>query len=97
MSKGRAGADSSDLIRARSAAKAWSILPSRRSVKSRRFGAVIYKHHHDRLVEYRQLREGQLLRERDIRVLPIARQTKKMGGTAAQGAADASSTPGIYS
>ena len=41
------------------------------------------------LVEYRQLKEGQLLRDRDIRVLPIARQTKRVAGTAAQGTADA--------
>src|SRR5262249_3828498 len=41
------------------------------------------------LVEYRARRENQALRDRDIRVLPIARQTKHVDGTQAQGSADA--------
>lgn len=41
------------------------------------------------VVEYRHLKEGQLLREKDIRVLPIARQTKRVHGTTAQGTVDA--------
>lgn len=41
------------------------------------------------LVEYRAHRENQALRERNIRVLPIARQTKHVDGTQARGSADA--------
>jgi hypothetical protein len=40
-------------------------------------------------VEYRHLRENQLLRANDIRVLPIARQTKRVNGSVADGSADA--------
>jgi hypothetical protein len=41
------------------------------------------------LVEYRARRENQALRDRNIRVLPIARQTKHVDGTQADGSADA--------
>ena len=41
------------------------------------------------LVEYRARRENQALRDRNIRVLPIARQTKHVDGTLADGNADA--------
>jgi hypothetical protein len=41
------------------------------------------------LVEYRALRENQALRDRNIRVLPIARQTKHVDSTHAAGSADA--------
>jgi hypothetical protein len=40
-------------------------------------------------VEYRHLRENQPLRDNQIRVLPIARQTRNVGGTVASGSADA--------
>ena len=40
-------------------------------------------------VEYRHLRENQLLRANGIRVLPIARQTKRVNGSVAHGSADA--------
>jgi hypothetical protein len=40
-------------------------------------------------VEYRARRENQALRDRNIRVLPIARQTKHVDGTQANGSADA--------
>jgi hypothetical protein len=39
--------------------------------------------------EYRHLKENRPLRSAGIRVLPIARQTKSVGGTQAQGSADA--------
>jgi hypothetical protein len=39
-------------------------------------------------VEYRHLKENQLLRENNIRVLPIARQTRRVNGTQADGSAD---------
>jgi hypothetical protein len=41
------------------------------------------------LVEYHPRRENQPLRDRNIRVLPIARQTKHVNGTQADGSADA--------
>lgn len=41
------------------------------------------------LVEYRAQRENQALRDRNIRVLPIARQTKHVDGTQSSGSADA--------
>ena len=41
------------------------------------------------VVEYRHLRENQILRDSDIRVLPIARQTKRVDRTMADGSADA--------
>ena len=41
------------------------------------------------LVEYRHLRENQPLRDNQIRVLPIARQTRNVGGTVAAGSTDA--------
>ncbi len=41
------------------------------------------------LVEYRARRENQALRDRNIRVLPIARQTKHVDGSQARGSADA--------
>jgi hypothetical protein len=40
-------------------------------------------------VEYRHLRENQVLRDAGIRVLPIARQTKNVNGTQSEGSADA--------
>jgi len=40
-------------------------------------------------VEYRHLKENQILRDKNIRVLPIARQTKHVNGTQAQGSLDA--------
>jgi hypothetical protein len=40
-------------------------------------------------VEYRHLKENQPLRDNQIRVLPIARQTKRVDGTQADGSADA--------
>ncbi|MBV9653255.1 MAG: hypothetical protein JOZ42_01695 [Acetobacteraceae bacterium] len=40
-------------------------------------------------VEYRHLRENQPLRDRGIRVLPIARQTKRVDGSQAEGSEDA--------
>ena len=39
--------------------------------------------------EYRHLKENQILRDSNIRVLPIARQTLHVGGNQAQGSADA--------
>jgi hypothetical protein len=41
------------------------------------------------LVEYRHLRENQILRDAGIRVVPIARQTKHVNGTQNKGSADA--------
>ena len=41
------------------------------------------------VVEYRHLKENQILFDSGIRVLPIARQTKRVDGTMADGSADA--------
>jgi hypothetical protein len=41
------------------------------------------------VVEYRHLKENQVLRDNQIRVMPIARQTKKVAGSVADGSADA--------
>jgi hypothetical protein len=41
------------------------------------------------VVEYRHLKENQILFDNNIRVLPIARQTKRVDGTMADGSADA--------
>jgi hypothetical protein len=41
------------------------------------------------VVEYRHLQENQALRSSGIRVLPIARQTKRVNGSVADGSADA--------
>jgi hypothetical protein len=41
------------------------------------------------VVEYRHLRENQALRDKNIRVVPIARQTKRVAGSQADGSADA--------
>ena len=40
-------------------------------------------------VEYRHLKENQILRDNNIRVLPIARQTKRVNGAQSDGSADA--------
>jgi hypothetical protein len=40
-------------------------------------------------VEYRHLKENQALRDSNIRVLPIARQTRNVNGTQADGSSDA--------
>jgi hypothetical protein len=40
-------------------------------------------------VEYRHLRENQPLHDNNIRVLPIARQTRNVGGTVSDGSVDA--------
>ncbi len=45
-------------------------------------------------VEYRHAQENPVLAQFGIRLLPIARQTKDAGGTAAQGAADAQGNVG---
>jgi hypothetical protein len=44
-------------------------------------------------VEYRHLKENKPLRENDIRVLPIARQTKKVNGSVSDGSTDAGIMP----
>jgi hypothetical protein len=40
-------------------------------------------------VEYRHLKENGILRQNNVRVLPVARQTRHVNGTQAQGSADA--------
>src|SRR5215467_15339023 len=40
-------------------------------------------------VEYRHLKENKILRANNVKVLPIARQTKRVDGSIAQGSSDA--------
>jgi hypothetical protein len=90
MSKGRPGADSSDLVTSQIGGRSLVDLATETFGEKPAFwGRYFTSAATTGLVEYRQLKEGQLLRDRDIRVLPIARQTKRVAGTSAQGAADA--------
>jgi hypothetical protein len=88
--KGRAGADSSNLVTSRINGKslidlAIELFGAAPAFWGRYFTSV----HSTGVVEYRHLKENQPLRDLNIRVLPIARQTKRVAGTQADGAADA--------
>ena len=90
MSKGRAGADSSDLVTSQIGGKTLVDLATETLGEKPAFwGRYFTSAASTGVVEYRHLKEGQLLREKDIRVLPIARQTKRVHGTTAQGTVDA--------
>lgn len=90
MAKGRAGADSSSLVTSQIGGKSLVDLAAETLGETPvLWGRYFTSAATTGVVEYRQLREGQLLRERNIRVLPIARQTKRVAGTSADGAADA--------
>ena len=90
MSKGRPGADSSDLVTSQIGGRTLVDLATETFGEKPSFwGRYFTSAATTGVVEYRHLKEGQLLRERDIRVLPIARQTKRVAGTSAQGVADA--------
>ena len=90
MAKGRAGADSSSLVTTQIGGKSLADLAAETLGET----PVLWGRYFTSAattgdVEYRHLEEGQLLRENNIRVLPIARQTNRVSGTAADGAADA--------
>jgi hypothetical protein len=90
MSKGRAGADSSSCHEPDIGGKTLVDLATETLGEKPTFwGRYFTSAATTGVVEYRHLKEGRLLRERDIRVLPIARQTKRVAGTSVQGAADA--------
>ena len=90
MAKGRAGADSSNLVTRQIGGKtlvdlATETLGEKPVFWGRYFTSVASTG----VVAYRHSREGELLRENNIHVLPIARQTKRVAGTSADGTADA--------
>jgi hypothetical protein len=90
MAKGRAGADSSSLVTSQIGGKSLVDLAAETLGEAPvLWGRYFTSAATTGVVEYRQLKEGQFLRERNIRVLPIARQTKRVGGTSAEGTADA--------
>jgi hypothetical protein len=89
MAKGRPGADSSTLVTSQINGK------NLVELAQGKFEAplVLWGRYFTRAsspgFEYRRLKENELLRRNDIRVLPIARQTKRVNGTQAQGSIDA--------
>jgi hypothetical protein len=90
MAKGRPGADSSVLVTHQIQGKTLVQLASEL------FGAppILWGRYFTSAsttgdVEYRHLQENQILRDHNIRVLPIARQTKRVSGSQALGSADA--------
>ena len=90
MPKGRGGADSSNLVTSQIGGRMLLDLAAQSLGETPVFwGRYFTSAATTGVVEYRHLKEGQHLRERGIRVLPIARQTRRVAGTAAQGTADA--------
>ena len=90
MAKGRAGADSSNLVTLQIGGKTLVDLAAETLGEMPvLWGRYFTSASTTGVVEYRHLREGALLRANNIRVLPIARQTKRVAGTSADGAADA--------
>jgi hypothetical protein len=90
MAKGQAGADSASLVTSQIGGKTLVELAAGT------FGAmpVLWGRYFTSVsatgdVEYRHQEEGPLLRQNNIRVLPIARQTTRVAGTSNEGAADA--------
>ena len=82
MSKGRPGADSSDLVTSQIGGRTLLDLATETFGEKPSFwGRYFTSAATTGVVEYRHLKEGQLLRDRDIRVLPIARQTKRVWPT----------------
>ena len=81
MAKGRAGADSSNLVTRQIGGKTLVDLATEtRGEKPVFWGRYFTSVASTGVVEYRNSREGELLREKNIRVLPIARQTKRVEG-----------------
>jgi hypothetical protein len=90
MAKGKAGADSSvqviHQIGGKNLVQLAQDLFGTTPVLWGRYFAGVSK---SSSAEYRHLDENQILRQHNIRVLPIAQQTPKVGGTQEQGRADA--------
>jgi len=90
MAKGNAGADSSVLVTTQLQGKTLVQLSADLFGQMPSFwGRYFTSASTSGTVEYRHLKENQILRQNGIRVLPIARQTKNVDGTQAQGSADA--------
>jgi hypothetical protein len=90
MAKGRPGADSSSLVTTQLHGKnliqlAEELFGEMPILWGRYFTSVATTG----TVEYRHLKENQILRDNNIRVLPIARQTRHVNGTQALGSTDA--------
>jgi hypothetical protein len=90
MAKGRPGADSSALVTKQIQGRtlidlATDLFGTTPMFWGRYFTSVSATG----TVEYRHLKENQVLRDKNIRVLPIARQTKHVNGSQALGSADA--------
>lgn len=90
MAIGSAGADSSVLVTTQLSGKGLIALAAKQFGQMPVFwGRYFTSTSTGGLVEYRGLKENQALRDSNICVLPIARQTSRVGGTQADGAADA--------
>ena len=90
MTKGMPGADSSTLVTSQIGGRnlidlATEVFGTTPVLWGRYFTSVSTTG----VVEYRHLKENQILRANNIRILPIARQTKNVNGTVADGSADA--------
>src|SRR5713101_9093673 len=90
MAKGQPGADSADIVTAE--------IDGQRLIELARvlfgqfpvfWGRYFTSTSASGNVEYRHLKENQPLRDNNIRVLPIARQTNRVSGTHSEGSADA--------
>jgi hypothetical protein len=89
MAKGKPGADSSVLVTTQIGGKSLVELANELYGEPPVFwGRYFTSNSGSGNVEYRHLKENQLLRENNIRVLPIARQTRRVNGTQADGSAD---------
>jgi len=90
MAKGKPGADSSSLVTTQVQVKnliqlAFELFAETPVIWGRYFTSVATSG----TVEYRHLKENQILRDNNIRVLPIARQTRHVNGSEELGTADA--------
>ena len=90
MAKGKPGADSSVLVTNRIGDKGLIELATALYGEAPVFwGRYFTSASAGGNVEYRHLKENQPLRDNNIRVLPIARQTNRVSGTHSEGSADA--------
>lgn len=90
MAKGKSGADSSVLVTTQIGGKSLIELAKNLYGETPVFwGRYFTSTATGGNVEYRHLKENQPLRDNNIRVLPIARQTKNVNGTQTTGSSDA--------
>ena len=89
MAKGKPGADSSVLVTNRIGDRGLIELATALYGEAPVFwGRYFTSASSGGSVEYRHLKENQPLRDNNIRVLPIARQTNRVSGTHSDGSAD---------